>query len=255
MEQRVNMETCNGLQYCVSYRSIKYPRLEFKSGSLVAILPRSGIAANEFIKKHEKWINDRTLIINQALENAKEKRLQRRSKDYRFRDVISSLSLGFCKEFGFNVNKFILTDKGHVAVPQSLIEKVERIVKHWKDRAKDFEKIYNEGTAVISEINELKRRQEELGFNDLEYSILVLLEDQFGKSDNLSTDVKSFYDSTLQSKLFKGWYSQYTARRDIETEIRRFLRKYMRERKLSYDELQKLYEKILDDVIAYGTKS
>lgn len=155
----------------------------------------------------------------------------------------------------FTLNKFILTDKGHAAVPQSLIEKVERIVKHWKDRAKDFERIYNEGTAVISEINELKRRQDELGFNDLEYSILVLLEDQFGKSGDLSTDVKSFYDGTLQPKLFKGWYSQYTARRDIETEIRRFLRKYMRERKLSYSGLQKLYDKILDDVIAYGTKS
>ena len=108
MEQKANMETYNGLQYFVSYRLIKYPRLEFKSGSLVAILPKSGIAANEFIKKHEKWINDRTLIINQALENAKEKKLQRRPTDYRFRDVIYSLSLSFCKEFGFNVNKLYL---------------------------------------------------------------------------------------------------------------------------------------------------
>jgi hypothetical protein len=108
MEQRASVETYNGLQYQVSYRSIKYPRLEFKSGSLVAVLPRSGIVADEFIKKHEKWINDRALIINQALENAKEKKLQRRSIDYRFRDTISSLSLGFCKEFGFNVNNLYL---------------------------------------------------------------------------------------------------------------------------------------------------
>ncbi len=155
----------------------------------------------------------------------------------------------------FTLNKFVLTDKGHATIPQSLIDKVERIVKHWKERTKDFEKIYAEGTAVISEINELKRRQDELGFNDLEYSILILLEDKFGKKGNLADEVKDFYNTSLQSRLFKGWYSQYTARRDIETEIRKFLRRYMRERKLSYDDLQKLYEKILDDVIAYGAKN
>ena len=108
MEQKSNMGTYNGLQYYVSYRSIKYPRLEFKSGSLLAVLPKSGIAANEFIKKHESWVNNKTLIIKGALEEAKNRKLQVRSADYNFKDFVSSLSLAFCGEFGFKVHKLYI---------------------------------------------------------------------------------------------------------------------------------------------------
>lgn len=108
MEQKANIGTYNGLQYYVSYRSIKYPRLEFKSGSLLAVLPKSGIAANEFIKKHESWVNNKTLIIKGALEEAKNRKLQVRSADYNFKGLVSSLSLAFCEEFGFKVHKLYI---------------------------------------------------------------------------------------------------------------------------------------------------
>ena len=108
MEQKTHIEICNGINYRISYRQIKYPRLEFKSGDLLAVLPKSGTNANEFIKKHEKWITNKTAIIKQAVEEAKVRELQMRSIDYDFKSLVSSLSLDFCREYGFNVNKLYI---------------------------------------------------------------------------------------------------------------------------------------------------
>ena len=108
MEQKTHIEIRNGINYQVSYRQIRYPRLEFKSGDLLVVLPKSGINVDEFIKKHERWIINKTGIIKQAVEEAKVRKLQMRPIDYNFKSLVSSLSLDFCREYGFKVNKLYI---------------------------------------------------------------------------------------------------------------------------------------------------
>lgn len=57
--------------YEVDYRNIKHPRIEFKTGRLLLILPKNYGEANELIEKHKKWIYEKTFVIEAAKNSAK----------------------------------------------------------------------------------------------------------------------------------------------------------------------------------------
>jgi len=154
----------------------------------------------------------------------------------------------------FTLNRFVLVDRYKNPVYETLTEKVERILKLWKEKTKDFEKIYREGLKIIQEINKLTARQKQLQFTDLEYSILLVLENKFGKNQTLIKDVKEISER-IQKYMFRGWYLQKTARKNIAREVRRYIRKYIREYGIKLNELEEIYQKMMENVKNYGRKS
>jgi len=56
----------------------------------------------------------------------------------------------------------------------------------------------------------------------------------------------------LQPYLFKGWQYQQTARKSVERETRKYLRKYIRQNNLSLTNIETLYQKIIDSVKTYA---
>ncbi|MBS1551968.1 MAG: DUF45 domain-containing protein [Bacteroidetes bacterium] len=58
-------------------RNIKYPRLEFKTGELLLILPH-GKEPAELTEKYSGWIKDKELFIKSALLESKKKKLHNR---------------------------------------------------------------------------------------------------------------------------------------------------------------------------------
>ena len=117
----------------------------------------------------------------------------------------------------------------------------------WKEKNKDFEKIYEEGVRIWKEIQELNARQKEMGLSELEYSLLLTLEEKVEKED-LIKDVKELTDK-IKEHMFPNWVVQQTARKNIGREIRRFLRRY----KLSMKEREELYKKLMESIENYGT--
>jgi hypothetical protein len=57
--------------YDVAFRDIKYPRLEFKTGTLLVVLPK-GENEMRILKKHRQWIENKYQIIKEAKEAAKD---------------------------------------------------------------------------------------------------------------------------------------------------------------------------------------
>ncbi|MEM3587833.1 MAG: HsdR family type I site-specific deoxyribonuclease, partial [Candidatus Jordarchaeaceae archaeon] len=151
----------------------------------------------------------------------------------------------------FTLNRFVLVEKHKNPIYESLVERVERILKLWKEKTKDFETIYREGLAVIEEINKLKERQKKLKFSDFEYSILLALERRFDGDKNLVKDVKELSDQ-LKQLIFSGWFLQQTAKKDVERTVRRFVRRYVQRHGIKLDELDELYQNIMEDIITYG---
>ncbi len=151
----------------------------------------------------------------------------------------------------FTLNRFIIVDKTKNPIYETLTEKVERILKLWKEKTKDFEKIYNEGTKIIEQINELQSRQKQLAFTDLQYSILLTMEKTLGTDKNLKQDTQEL-TAQLQPHMFKGWQYQRTTRKTIEREIRKYLRKYIKQHSLTLADLEQLYQKIVESVKTYG---
>ncbi len=62
MAERVSIYDLD-VEYDVSYRDVKYPRLEFKTGRLLLVLPKNASVV-ETLKKHEEWIYRKSQDIN-----------------------------------------------------------------------------------------------------------------------------------------------------------------------------------------------
>ncbi len=154
----------------------------------------------------------------------------------------------------FTLNRLVLVEKHKNPVYESLTEKVERILKLWKEKTKDFERIYAEGMEVFKKIEKLSKRQKELGFSDMEYSLLLNLEKNFGEDSEFILDVREL-SNKLRNHIFNNWAVQQTARKTVEREVRRFVRRYVKKYGLKLVELDKLYQNLMKNVENYGEAS
>jgi len=154
----------------------------------------------------------------------------------------------------FTLNRFVLVDKFKNPVSESLSEKVQRLLQLWKEKTKDYEKVYQEGIKVIQEFMDLTKRQKELKLTKSEYSTLLVLEDRFGEDAMLIEDIREL--STVLSDLtYSGWTSQPTAQKAVEKAIRLFIRRYIKRYNQSLDDINLLYDKIIDRVKAYAKEN
>jgi len=153
----------------------------------------------------------------------------------------------------FTLNRLVLVEKHKNPIYESLVEKVERILELWKEKTKDFEKVYTEGLAVITDIEKLSQRQKELGFTNLEYSLLLTLEKHVSKGRNLTGEVKELSE-ILNKQLFQGWDIQPTARKNIERELRRCVRRLVKNHELEVAALDRLYYDLIEQIKNYGRK-
>ena len=144
----------------------------------------------------------------------------------------------------FTLNRFVLVERYKNPVYESVADKVERILKLWKEKIKNFEEIYNEGLKIIGEIKELSAKQKRFSFSDLEYSILLLLE----KEVEVQTGAVKELVENIEKHIFPNWSAQQSVRKNVGREVRRFLRRY----ELKFDERERLYEKIMRCVENYG---
>jgi type I restriction enzyme R subunit len=154
----------------------------------------------------------------------------------------------------FTLNRLVLVERHKNPVYESLVDKVERILRLWKEKTKDFERIYRKGAEVVREIGKLSERQKELGFTDMEYSLLLALEKRFGRDEGLTGDVRELAE-VLSWYMFPGWCAQPTARKKIEKEVRRFGRRYVKKLGISLEELNELHHQLMENVKNYGRAS
>ena len=83
------MEYESSLNYKVSYRDIKYPRVELKTGKTLFVLP-FGYNPDILSEKHKNWIFKKINFIEECLNNAKSKELIERA-DEEFKKLIYSV--------------------------------------------------------------------------------------------------------------------------------------------------------------------
>ncbi len=85
--------------YETEYRNVKHPRLEFKTGKLLLVLPKNYGKENELIEKHKDWIYKKSLFIEFA-KKAAEKRIIKNKDDKEFKNFVHSQVKKFLKEIG-----------------------------------------------------------------------------------------------------------------------------------------------------------
>ena len=151
----------------------------------------------------------------------------------------------------FTLNRFVLVDRHQTPVYESLLERVEKIIRAWKEKSKNYETIYRDGAAIIQEIQQLKVRRVQLGLSELEYSMFLKIESEWGDDPELLKDIRQLSED-LKKSMFPGWISQVSVKKGIEQEIRRFVRRYGKQRGKSIEEIDWLYSKLVESVKNYA---
>lgn len=151
----------------------------------------------------------------------------------------------------FTLNRFVLVDRHQTPVYESLLDRVEKIIRAWKEKSKDYEAIYRDGAAIIREMQQLNARMGQLGLSELEYSIFLKIESQWGDDPDLLQDIHQLSED-LKKSMFPGWISQVSAKKGIEQDIRRFTRRYGKQRGKSIEEIDQLYLMLIESVKNYA---
>jgi hypothetical protein len=95
------------VDYTVDYRNVKHPRLEYKTGTLLLILPKGSKNEKQTLEKYKKWIQKKELTIRKALEEAKTKNLNQTRTDKELRSLIHSLAQNYQVQLNTKINKII----------------------------------------------------------------------------------------------------------------------------------------------------
>jgi predicted metal-dependent hydrolase len=89
----------------VSYRKIKYPRIEFTTGELHFVLPPN-FRSEELINKHGQWVRKKRDFIAECLKESGKRELVQRSDD-EFKGLVLSLIMQAADELNVELNNVI----------------------------------------------------------------------------------------------------------------------------------------------------
>jgi len=153
----------------------------------------------------------------------------------------------------FVLNRLMLVERGSNLVYETVADKVERILKLWQQKNKDYELICREGTAVLNEVDELKKRREKLGLLESEYALFLPLEQELQtRGIKVSPDDAKDLYNVLSSRMFTGWSAQKSVVKDVQRDIRGFLRKRYIKAFKDVDEMDVLAAKLEENLKKYG---
>ena len=93
------------IEYTVAYRNVKHPRLEYKTGTLQLILPKSTKDEKQTLEKYKKWIQKKEHVIRKALKEAQAKNLNLNRTDKELRTLIHSLTQDYQTQLNTKIGK------------------------------------------------------------------------------------------------------------------------------------------------------
>ena len=98
-------KTAAGIQYALDYRNVKHPRLEYKTGTLLLILPKHYKSEKQTLEKYQNWIQKKQLTINKALEEAKTKTINQTRTDKELRNLVKQNAQNYQRELDTRIGK------------------------------------------------------------------------------------------------------------------------------------------------------
>ena len=91
--------------YTVEYRNVKHPRCEFKTGSLLIVLPKKGWTPEQVLDKYGEWIKRKQATINTAIEQTTETAIIKTRTENQLRVLVKSYAESAQKDLNTKINK------------------------------------------------------------------------------------------------------------------------------------------------------
>jgi len=91
--------------YTVEYRNVKHPRCEFKTGSLLIVLPKKGWTPEQVLEKYGNWIRHKQATISTAIQQTNGTALVQNRTDKELRVLIHRYAEAAQKDLNTKINK------------------------------------------------------------------------------------------------------------------------------------------------------
>src|SRR3989304_5553890 len=91
--------------YTVEYRKVKHPRLEFKTGTLLMILPKTGWTPQQVLEKYSGWIKRKQATISSAVQQTTEKTIVTTRTEKMLRTLVNRCAEAAQKDLNTKINK------------------------------------------------------------------------------------------------------------------------------------------------------
>jgi predicted metal-dependent hydrolase len=95
----------NPTEYTVEYRNVKHPRMEFKTGTLLIILPKIGWTPEQVLEKYGGWIKRKQTTINTAIHQATQETINRTRTQKELKNLVMQLAFTGQKELNTRINR------------------------------------------------------------------------------------------------------------------------------------------------------
>lgn len=92
-------------KYTVEYRNVKHPRLEFKTGTLLVILPKTGWTPEQVLEKYRSWINHKQATINTAIQKSTETFINKTRTENELKNLVKRCAESAQKDLYTKINK------------------------------------------------------------------------------------------------------------------------------------------------------
>jgi predicted metal-dependent hydrolase len=93
------------IEYQAICRDVKYPRLEFKTGGLVLILPKGYQKEAELIDKHKDWVYKKSSLIRMAIRQAKTKEMKQSRSEEELKRLINRFANKYSSELKVSIKE------------------------------------------------------------------------------------------------------------------------------------------------------
>jgi type I restriction enzyme R subunit len=145
----------------------------------------------------------------------------------------------------FGLERLVLVEKSHNPILLSVYEKVEELVRKWREKSVDYEELYDYGAEIIGEVEEKQSEQEEMELSVLEYGIYLELKKMLGgkNKEELAEFSQELY-GLIKDDLVEGWIDQPVLSKRVLSNTREFARRIKVAEGMSMEEMKKLYNKL-----------
>ena len=152
MPKKINIYDLE-VEYDVDYRDIRYPRLEFRTGNLLLVLPKNTKDHKEVIDKHKNWIYKKNSEIISSLKESKDKKLVMDRTIGEFKESVKNKVNLFSLEHNLNINgvRFRTMNSKWASCSSQKNLTINTLLKYLPDRLIDY--------VVYHEVMHLKERK------------------------------------------------------------------------------------------------
>ncbi|MCK9211203.1 MAG: HsdR family type I site-specific deoxyribonuclease, partial [Ignavibacteriaceae bacterium] len=158
----------------------------------------------------------------------------------------------------FALNKFVLVDQHKNPIYESLIDRVDKLVKEWKERIKNLQDTSPqsmEAESLAVEILEVQSKQKQLGLSDYQMAIWLSMKTSLGfdSDESVLSELKKLFDE-LKPAMIPGWSHNIEMKKIVETKLREFLFVNVRPKyPMPLEKINSIHKDISDKMVHYGS--